>query len=117
MSPRRDRQREARARPPTQTRHPWRATVRTVIIATIGAIPIIAELTNGLAATYGEAIPLLAQSAIITAIISRVLTTPAAEEWLARYIPSLAAEDYSKSPSMGRHAAPELDGLEPPEST
>jgi len=88
-----------------------------VIVATIGAIPIIAELTRGLAAEYGEAIPLLAQFAIITAIISRVLSTPAAEEWLARYIPSLAAEDYSNSQSRGRHAAPELDDLEPPEAT
>jgi hypothetical protein len=73
---------------PTQTRHPWRATARTILAAALPLIPLLPELVDvlGLRA-YAWA------GGIVTAagIITRVLAVPGVNAWLARHAPALAA--------------------------
>lgn len=78
----------------TQTRHPWRAVVRTVFQATIAgaaAAPIVyqaatqesPELAGGAAATV----------LVVSGAITRVMALPVVEQFLRRFVPFLAASD------------------------
>jgi len=72
---------------PTQTRYPWRATLRTIAAAAVGAltlIPVVA-VTAGL-----DTVPAVAQVVAVAGAITRVAAVPAVDAWLRRYLPWLA---------------------------
>ncbi|MEU5939419.1 hypothetical protein ABZ807_09530 [Micromonospora sp. NPDC047548] len=74
---------------PTQTRHPWRATARTVAAALVAALVIAPQILaeTGLSETaYG------AQALAVIGAVTRVLAIPGVDGWLRRYVPWLAAE-------------------------
>ena len=74
---------------PTQTRHPWRATVRTIAAALVAALVIAPQIITdaGLSDTaYG------AQALAVIGVVTRVLAIPGVEAWLRRWAPWLAAE-------------------------
>jgi len=75
----------------TQSAHPWRATVRTLLAALVGlaamAGPIYSAATQqSPEAATGWAAVMLA----ITGGVTRVLALPGVDAWLARYLPWLA---------------------------
>lgn len=78
---------------PTQTRHPWRATARTLFAAIVAALSLLPTA----AATAGiDTVPAVAQVLAVTAAITRVLALPGIERWLRTYVPWLAAEPGAK---------------------
>lgn len=75
---------------PTQTQHPWRATLRTLfaaIVAVAAAWGLIVE-----AAGIDQTIPVVAASLTFAAGITRVMALPAVNDLIARFLPWLAAE-------------------------
>ena len=75
--------------PATQTRHPWRATLRTLVAAAVGVLPLLPEILGGLhIGTAGTA----GQFLVVTAGITRLLARPDVERWLHEYAPWLAAQ-------------------------
>ncbi len=73
---------------PTQSEHPWRATARTVFAGIVGflsLLPVIA-LTAGISEQAA-----VAQVLLVTGAITRVLALPGVNDWLARFLPWLAA--------------------------
>lgn len=72
----------------TQTRYPWRATLRTIFAAALA----LASLAPVIAATaHVEAVPAVAQVLGVSAGVTRVLAIPGVDAWLRRYAPFLAA--------------------------
>lgn len=104
MSPRKNRETAARHNPPSQARHPWRATFRTMIAAAIGLLPILALVLEEAHESFGNSVPWLLAASTTAGIFTRAMSTPQAEEWLAKYVPCLAAEEYDNFGPPGRHA-------------
>lgn len=76
---------------PTQTRHPWRATVRTVAAAIVG----LAVLAPAIAAELGaESVPWVAATLATIGAVTRVLAIPGVEAWMRRFVPWLAAQPW-----------------------
>ncbi|WP_200931788.1 hypothetical protein [Aeromicrobium sp. Leaf291] len=78
---------------PTQTAHPWRATLRTTLAALLAVaamLPLIyqAATNNDPAAATGLAAAVLA----IAAGITRVMALPVVTTFLQRFVPFLAPE-------------------------
>jgi len=74
---------------PTQTLHPWRATLRTAtaaLVALLSLLPVIA------AVGHLDAVPLVAQILTVSAAVTRVLAIPGVDGWLRQYVPWLAAQ-------------------------
>ncbi|MBM7083595.1 hypothetical protein [Micromonospora humidisoli] len=72
---------------PTQTRHPWRATARTVVAGAVGALSLLPVV----AVTAGvDAVPAVAQAVVVAGAITRVLALPGVDAWLRTYVPWLA---------------------------
>ncbi|MFI6759352.1 hypothetical protein ACIBF5_09450 [Micromonospora sp. NPDC050417] len=72
----------------TQTRHPWRATARTIAAGVIGAVSLVPTI----AMTAGvDAVPAVAQVVLVAGAITRVLALPAVDAWLRRFVPWLGA--------------------------
>lgn len=66
----------------SQMRYPWRATLRTSIAAAVGLLPILPVIADA----FGwMGIPWVASVVAISAGITRVLATPAANKWLEKY--------------------------------
>lgn len=100
---------------PTQTAHPWRATLRTAVQVAVPAflglviiLPLIlAELTEGPLAGYlppGLTASLIGAAAFITAAsaaFARIAAIPGVVEWTRRYLAFLSPD--GKPP--GRHEA------------
>ncbi|MGC5664916.1 hypothetical protein ACN261_32065 [Micromonospora sp. WMMD723] len=72
---------------PTQTRHPWRATARTVVAGAVGALSLLPEvaLTAGV-----DTVPAVAQAVAVAGAVTRVLALPAVDAWMRQYVPWLA---------------------------
>ncbi|ROO51474.1 hypothetical protein EDC02_6352 [Micromonospora sp. Llam0] len=72
----------------TQSRHPWRATLRTAVAATIAALPLIP-----LAASEAgiDTVPAVAGVVAVTGAITRVMAIPGVDAWLRAYAPWLAS--------------------------
>lgn len=67
---------------PTQVAHPWRASARTLVAATIGLLPLLPEITL----TAGiDTVPAVAQTLAVTTAVTRVLALPRVNDWLQRY--------------------------------
>jgi hypothetical protein len=76
---------------PTQTRHPWRATARTVFAAAVAALTLVPTV----AVTAGiDTVPAVAQAIAVTGAVTRVLALPGVERFLSTHLPWLAADPY-----------------------
>lgn len=73
---------------PTQQRHPWRATARTVLAATVALLPLLPTIA---ATAHVSTVPVVAGVVVVAGTITRVLAIPAVDGWLRRYLPWLAA--------------------------
>lgn len=75
---------------PTQVRRPWRATARTLfqaLVALCVLFPVLVDQT-GLEA---EDAPWLAIPLAVAAAVTRIMALPQVNDFLARFIPFLAA--------------------------
>lgn len=77
---------------PTQVRHPWRTTLRTVLVAILALLPVLPALAD---AADVDHLPVVASILTVTAAITRVMALPAVSRWLDTFIPWLAAEPYT----------------------
>jgi hypothetical protein len=77
---------------PTQTRHPWRATLRTVVQVGIG----LASLAPTIAAVGGlenlTATPAVAQVLAVCAVVTRIMAIPGVNDLLRKVAPFLATD-------------------------
>ena len=72
----------------TQSRHPWRATIRTVFAAGVALLTLLPVI----AATAGvDTVPAIAQVLVVAGAVTRVLALPDVERFMELYIPWLAA--------------------------
>jgi len=71
----------------TQTAHPWRATVRTVFAALVGALLVLPIVVSQLGV---GGVPWVASAVAVIGAITRVLAMPAVNEWITEYVPWLA---------------------------
>lgn len=74
---------------PTQTRHPWRATVRTVFAVTVAALSLLPYVV---AEAHIDAVPGVAQLLGVAGAVTRVLAMPRVDEFLRQFLPWLAAQ-------------------------
>jgi hypothetical protein len=74
--------------PTTQTRHPWRATARTVLAALVGALSLVPTVatTTGL-----DTVPAVTQLIVVAGVITRILAVPGVDQWLRQFLPWLAS--------------------------
>lgn len=83
---------------PTQTRHPWRATIRT----TFAVVVALAAMLPALVAASGvdETLAPVAGALAIAGAITRVMALPAVDAFLSRFVPWLAAGADDDSPML-----------------
>ena len=84
----------------TQSARPWKATVRTVVTALVGAIPLIPVIVDSLGL---GAIPWIASVTAVIAALARILADGRTERFLRTYFPWLAADP--DVPGPGKHRA------------
>jgi hypothetical protein len=77
---------------PTQTRYPWRATLRTVVAAAVSLLSLLPVIA---ATARVDAVPVVAQVLVVAGTITRILAIPGVDDWLRRYLPFLAASPTS----------------------
>lgn len=75
----------------SQVTYPWRATLRTVIVAAIGLLPLLPEIAK---AAHVETVPVVVATLTITAAIQRVLAVPGVDKWLRDNTQWLSSEPY-----------------------
>lgn len=80
--------------PSTQSKHPTRAVIRTVVAATVALLPILPTLVEKLGIVT---VPWVAGILVGTGAITRVLAMPQMEEWLHEYGPWLSAQPQDRS--------------------
>jgi hypothetical protein len=90
---------------PTQSRHPWRATLRTIFQAGIA----LASLAPTVAAV-GDfdklgAAPAVGQVLAVAALITRIMAVPGVNEFLRRFLPFLATDPKAEPLSLPRMRA------------
>lgn len=79
----------------TQARHPWRATLRTIVAAGLPLVVLLPAIVDASGvARFGWAAGLVAACGTFT----RVLAVPGVNAWLAQYVPPLAAAPKSELP-------------------
>lgn len=97
---------------PTQTRHPWRATIRTAV----AVVTALAAMLPFLVAASGvdETLAPVAGVLAIAAAITKVMALPQVGEFLARFVPWLAAApaDETGDPLTYAYVEPTLDELQ-----
>jgi hypothetical protein len=74
---------------PTQSQHPWRATVRTAVAAIAGLIVLLPAIVE--VAGIG-AVPWVAAALGVTGTITRVLAIPGVIEWVRKHAKWLAPD-------------------------
>ena len=75
----------------TQTAHPWRATIRTLVAAIAGLAAIAAPAYTAITgADPAKATGLAAIALAISWAVTRLLALPQVDMWLSLYIPWLA---------------------------
>src|SRR4051794_29221411 len=79
---------------PTQTKHPWRATARTIVAAGVGALTLIPVIAT---TARLDTIPAIAQVVAVAGIVTRILAVPAVDNWLHEFVPWLATTPPDKS--------------------
>lgn len=73
---------------PTQSKHPWRATARTVAAGALGLLTLLPYI---LAGAHLDGTVLGAQALAVTGLVTRILAMPAVNAWLTEFVPWLAA--------------------------
>jgi hypothetical protein len=73
---------------PTQTRHPWRATLRTILAAGLALASLLPEVA---ATTHVDTVPAVVQVLAVAGIVTRILAMPGVDGFLRRFAPWLAA--------------------------
>lgn len=77
---------------PTQSRHPWRATLRTIFQAGVA----LASLAPTVAAVGGldklDTAPAVGQVLAVCAIVTRVMAVPGINDFLRKFLPFLATD-------------------------
>lgn len=74
---------------PTQSAHPWRATLRTVfafVVALAAGLPMIVDASG-----LSEATPGIATAVAVGGAVTRILALPVVNAALATYAPWLSA--------------------------
>lgn len=79
----------------TQSRHPWRATFRTIIAGGLGALSILPTVAM---AAGVEDHALVAQAVVVSGAVTRILALPSVDGFLRRYAPWLAAAPKTVAP-------------------
>lgn len=74
---------------PTQTRHPWRATLRTVAAGAVSGAVVLPLVADQL---HLSNVPAVAAVVAGCGALTRVLAMPAVDAWLLRFAPWLAAQ-------------------------
>lgn len=74
---------------PTVVRHPWRATVRTTLVALVALLPLLPDIA---AAAHIDTLPATVAVLAVAAAIQRVLAIPGVETWLRTWTRGLSAE-------------------------
>lgn len=77
----------------TQTRYPWRSTLRTIFQAAVGLAGMWFLIVQTLGMDPNT--PWVATSLVITGGITKVMAMPAVEAWLQTYVPFLSAKPKS----------------------
>lgn len=72
---------------PTQTRHPWRATLRTVVAAAVGLLSLLPWIIVG---AHLEGTVLGGQALAVSGAVTRILAIPGVNAWVTQYLPWLA---------------------------
>lgn len=87
----------------TQTKHPWRATVRTVFAAVVAAVTLIPVVAAGLWGS--DSTPaLVTHVVVVSGVVTRILARPQVNDLLERFVPWLAA-----APAEGKEIASALE--------
>jgi uncharacterized membrane protein YagU involved in acid resistance len=74
----------------TQTRHPWRATARTVfafLVSHAVVLPVVAAQESSV-----SNLPYASSLVAIAGVVTRVLAIPAVDTFLRTYLPFLSAQ-------------------------
>lgn len=87
---------------PTQTVHPWRASLRTTIEAIIGLAALFPAIVAAIGHVPPWLAPILAGAAAVAGAVTRIATIPGVNAWLTR---------------LGAGAAPKPAPALPPEVT
>lgn len=74
---------------PTQSKHPWRATARTVFAAVIALASLLPTIAL---AAHVDTLAGVTQVLAVAGAVTRVMAIPGVNEWLLRFAPFLAAE-------------------------
>lgn len=78
---------------PTQSRHPWRATVRTVFAAIVGLALIFPVIVDHLGVA---SVPWVAATLGVIATVTRLLAIPVVNDWLRDHLGGLLAAEPNK---------------------
>lgn len=84
---------------PTQVRRPWRATLRTAfqaLVAFAGLAPFIAAAVEEATGYDLDGVPFVVTALLACAAFTRVMTLPAVEAFLQRFVPFLAATPHQE---------------------
>lgn len=74
---------------PTQSRHPWRATLRTAAAVAIALVPVVPQLVDELGlSAYGWS----ATAVGIAAAVTRIMAIPGVNNLLRTVLPFLATD-------------------------
>lgn len=90
---------------PSQVRRPWRTTVRTVLAATAGLVPLLPDIARELDV---DTVPAVASVLAIIAAMTRIFAIPEVDAWMDRWVPWLAADPMTAlemEEYHGRHRA------------
>lgn len=77
--------------PPTQVRRPWRATVRTVVQATLALATLLPFVVTGVYGNDGDIPAAVTQVLVVAGVLTRIMAMPQVEKFLADFLPFLAA--------------------------
>lgn len=96
---------EQQQRTPSQVRRPWRTTVRTVMAAAGGLLPLLPEISR---AAGIDTIPVVVSILTVTAALTRIFAIPEVDAWMDRYFPYLSADPLETDESdqngyIGKH--------------
>lgn len=79
----------------TQTRHPWRATARTVFAFVVALAAIWALIIEAAGVDSTNAV--VAATLAVAGAITRIMAIPQVEEFLKHFMPWLAAEPKNRA--------------------
>ena len=77
---------------PTQTRRPWRATVRTIVQLVLAFATLAPLVAAGVYTNADQAPAIVVQVLAVAGAITRVMALPEVEQFLRRFAPWLAAD-------------------------